>query len=92
MPTLYDVLSTSEQLGLAVRMQRPAQLAQIFASHAGQFYDRAAFDALARQVSALYAVASVEDAGQFRRRLDRRLHDRCHAPVVWEVHGRDARG
>ncbi len=40
------------------------------------------FDALARQVNDLY---DAERAGCFRSQLDRRLHDRYHAPVAWDV-------
>ncbi len=85
MPRLHDVLSPARRLALAVRLRRPATLARTFASYAGQFHDREAFDELARQVSDLYAVDNPEDAIYFRSRLDRRLYDRYHAPVAWEV-------
>ena len=48
MPTLYEALPLERQLQLAVRTNSPARLAQAFAAHAGQFYDRAGFDRLAR--------------------------------------------
>ena len=60
-----------------------SELARLFAAHAGQFYDRAAFDALAREIHALYAQESDDHAEHFRRRLDRQLRDRHHAPIVW---------
>ena len=82
MPTLRQTLSLSEQLALAVRCQTPVRLASTFASLEGQFYDRAPFDNLARQVHALYEPA---DADLFRSRLDRRLRDRHSAPVDWTV-------
>ena len=85
MPRLSDVLSPETRLALAVRTQSPYQLALAFASHAGQFYDRTTFDDLARQVSDLYARRGGERASEFRRRLDRRLCDRFHQPVVWNV-------
>jgi hypothetical protein len=36
-------------------------------------------------VNDLYAARSPADATAFRTRLDRRLHDRYHDPVVWET-------
>ena len=72
-------------LGLAVSTRTPSVLARLFASFAGQFYDRSDFDALARQVSDLYASRDAGDAYCFRTRLDLRLHDRYHDPVVWET-------
>jgi len=80
MPTLYETLAPSDQLAIATRTTSPARLAQTFAAFAGQFYDRTAFDALARQVTALY---EPERADAFRAQLDRRLRDRAHAPVAW---------
>ena len=85
MPELQDTLSPTARLQIAVRTKSPADLARTFAAYVGQFYDRSDFDALARQVSDLYAGASAERAAHFRRRLDRRLHDRHHAPVAWDV-------
>ena len=85
MPRLSDVLSPETRLALAVRTQSPYRLALAFASHAGQFYDRTTFDDLARQVSDLYARRGGERASEFRRRLDRRLCDRFHQPVAWDV-------
>jgi len=82
MPTLRQTLSLDDQLALAVRCQTPVRLALTFASLEGQFYDRAPFDNLARQVHALYEPT---DADVFRTRLDRRLHDRHSAPVDWTV-------
>lgn len=84
MPDLYEVLPREQQLALAVRARRPAELARFFAAHAGQFYDRAAFDALAREIRDLYAQESDDHADHFRRRLDRQLRDRHHAPVGWD--------
>lgn len=85
MAKLYETLSSERQLELAVRANRPAGLAQTFAAHAGQFYDRAGFDAIARRVSDLYARQSDESASCFRTRLDRRLYDHYHEPVAWDV-------
>ncbi|MDQ6673467.1 MAG: hypothetical protein M3069_22440 [Chloroflexota bacterium] len=82
MPTLRQTLSLSEQLALAVRCQTPVRLASTFASLEGQFYDRAPFDNLARQVHALYEPT---EADVFHTRLDRRLRDRHSAPVDWTV-------
>jgi len=79
---IYETLAPTQQLEFAVRAKTPSQLAQTFASYVGQFYDREAFDALARQVRDLY---DVERAGTFRSQLDRRLCDRYHAPVAWDV-------
>lgn len=84
MYTVRGSLTTTEQLRLAVRMQSPATLARLFAAHAGQFYDRGRFDALARAAHNLYAAAGDEEARQFRRRLDRRLCERNDAPVAWD--------
>jgi hypothetical protein len=85
MTTFSDALSPRSRLTLAVRTKSPYQLAQTFAAHAGQFYDRTSFDDLARQVSDLYGSRDDERASEFRRRLDRRLCDRFHEPVVWDV-------
>jgi hypothetical protein len=82
MPTLRETLSLSQQLACAVVQHTPIQLAHTFAAYEGQFYDRLAFDELARKVHALYAPA---DADVFRSRLDRRLRDRHSAPVAWDV-------
>ena len=79
---LYETLAPTQQLEFAVRAKTPTQLAQTFAAYVGQFYDREAFDALARQVQDLY---DVERADTFRSQLDRRLCDRYHVPVAWEV-------
>jgi hypothetical protein len=70
-----------------VRRHTPIQLAHTFAAFEGQFYDRLPFDALARQVRALYAP---DDADLFRRRLDRRLRDRHSAPVAWDAPASDS--
>lgn len=85
MSAIAELLTLDERLALAVRAQPPAQVARHFAAHVGQFYRRHDFDALARQTSALYAVASDEDAQRFRTRLDQRLRDRHHAPVRWDM-------
>ena len=85
MSTFDESLTAAEQLALAVRVYSPAHVARHFAAHVGQFYCRREFDALARRASALYAARSGEAALLFRRRLDRRLHDRHHAPVRWDA-------
>ena len=85
MPTLYEIVSSESLLELAVRTRRPSQLAQTFAAYAGQFYDRSSFDDLARRVSDLYADEDGVRASEFRQRLNRRLCDRYHEPVVWNV-------
>ena len=85
MSRLRDSLGQNLCLELAVSTRSPSFLARVFASFAGQFYDRADFDALARQVSDLYASRDVEGGYCFRTRLDLRLHDRYHEPVVWET-------
>ena len=85
MPTLSDTLSPSRRLELAVRTRSPERLALTFAQHVGQFYDRVTFDAMAREAHALYTTDSPERAACFRARLDRRLCDRYHAPVAWDV-------
>ena len=55
-----------------------------FAAHAGQFYDRASFDALAREVGALYRTRDPAAADDFRARLDHRLAERARPPVAWD--------
>ena len=85
MPKLYEILSPAEQMELAVRAKSPARLADTFAAFVGQFYDRSDFDRLARQVNVLYDAGSAESADRFRARLDRRLHDRYHEPVSWDL-------
>jgi hypothetical protein len=85
MPTLFDHLPRRQQLALAVRTKDPAQIAQTFAGYCGQFYDRAPFDAVAREVYALYAVDSDVSAATFRHRLDRQLWERCRPAVAWET-------
>jgi hypothetical protein len=88
MPEFGDHLSTTQRLELAVRVHGPARLAERFSAYAGQFYDRSAFDLLAREVSALYSArCDVDDAYRFRVRLDRRLRDRWHLPVDWDGEG-----
>jgi hypothetical protein len=82
MARIYESLAPARQLELAVQTKSPIQLARTFAAFVGQFYDREAFDALARQVSDLY---DRERAGAFRSQLDRRLCDRYHAPVSWDI-------
>src|SRR5207249_7459538 len=83
MPTLYEALPLERQLRLAVRTNSPARLAQAFAAHAGQFYDRAGFDRLAREAEALYEARGPAEGATFRDRLDRRLRDRAREPVAW---------
>lgn len=85
MPEIFETLSPAQQLELAVQTRSPVRLARTFAAFVGQFYDRSSFDALAREVSNLYEVASAEQARSFRLQLDRRLYDRYHAPVAWEI-------
>jgi hypothetical protein len=85
MPRFSDVVSPEARLALAVQTRSPYQLALAFAAHAGQFYDRTSFDNLARKVSDLYACRDDGNASEFRRRLDRRLCDRFHQPVAWDV-------
>lgn len=80
-----DRVSTHVRWELAIRLVSPAVLARTFAAELGQFYDRREFDALARRVRALYATHTPEHGGTFRTRLDRRLSDRQHAPVAWDV-------
>jgi hypothetical protein len=87
MPRLYEVLSPENQYRAAVQANGPEHVARSFAEHVGQFYDRADYDALARRFSDLYAHRSVEDALTFQAGLNRRLCDRHHAPVAWEVAG-----
>ena len=82
MTKVIDTLSLEQQLALIARLTSPARLAQTFAAFVGQFYDRPAFDAFARQVSDYY---DPERARSFRRNLDRRLADRYHDPVAWEL-------
>lgn len=84
MTTLFDRLPRRQQLALAVRTKRPAQIARTLACYCGMFYDRAPFDAVARDVFALYAVDSDESAAYFRQRLDRQLRERCRPAVAWE--------
>jgi hypothetical protein len=85
MPNLSESLPPQRRLELAVRTRTPFQLALSFAAFAGQFYDRSAFDDLARRASALYADDDGERASEFRARLDRRLCDRYREPVRWDV-------
>ncbi len=85
MSRLRDSLGQNLCLELAVSTRSPSFLARVFASFCGQFYSRADFDALARQVSHLYASHDPEDAYSFRSRLDLRLYDRYHDHVVWET-------
>ena len=82
MARIYDSVTPARQLELAVQTKTPVQLARTFAAFVGQFYEREAFDALAREVHGLY---DADRAGTFRSQLDRRLHDRYHAPVAWDV-------
>jgi hypothetical protein len=84
MAKLYETLSLDRQLALAVRTNSPARLARAFAAHAGQFYDRERFDALAREVGALYQASSLAAADSFRGRLDRRLAERDRPLVAWD--------
>ena len=85
MPRLSDTLPLASRLQLALQLHTPSRLAQTFAVFSGQFYDRGAFDALARQLSDLYDLESPERASAFRAQLDRRLCERDRGPVVWDV-------
>lgn len=87
MAVVQDQLTVEQRLALAARAQPPERLADLFADFVGQFYaaDRATFDALARRTRDCYAVTSREGAALFHHRLERRLRDRHHAPVIWEV-------
>jgi len=85
MDTIARSLTPAQQLTLAVQTKSPSRLAQSFAAHVGQFYDRSAFDALARRTRDLYAADSPERALAFQSRLNRRLYDRFHDPVAWNV-------
>ncbi|HLI51829.1 MAG TPA: hypothetical protein VKU87_08530 [Thermomicrobiaceae bacterium] len=85
MPKFADSVSREQQLLLSVQFTSPGQLAQIFSAFVGQFYDRRAFDTLARQVCDCYDRDDQERARTFRVHLDRRLSDRYHDPVVWEL-------
>ena len=85
MTTVCEAVPQNQLLSLAVAVKSPTVLAQTFAAYVGQFYDRTAFDALARQVADLYALDNAERAARFRAHLDRRLSDRYHTPVSWDV-------
>ena len=85
MASLSYSLPLRQQLELAVWSNRPHRLARTFAQHAGQFYDRARFDQLAREARALYAARSPADADRFRIDLDDRLADRARPTVTWEA-------
>ena len=93
MPYFADSLTDEQKLALAARTQPPTRLADLFATFVGQFptTERASFDALARCARDCYALSSAERAWRFRTRLNQRLHDRYHDPVVWEVGRRDQR-
>ena len=85
MTRIYETLPPGGRLHMTLRVMSPTRLAQTFAAFVGQFYDRSAFDTLARQVSDLYDLESAEHARIFRSQLDRRLCDRYHARVAWDV-------
>jgi len=85
MTRIYETLPPMGRLQMTLRVMSPTRLAQAFAAFVGQFYDRSAFDTLARQVSDLYDLESAEHARIFRSQLDRRLGDRYHARVAWDV-------
>ncbi len=85
MAPMYETLPPAGRLQMALQVMSPTRLAQTFAAFVGQFYDRSAFDSLARQVSVLYDLESADHARIFRSQLDRRLCDRYHAGVAWEV-------
>jgi len=85
MPTFCDLLPRTSVLALAVRAHPPTRLAETFAAHSGQFYNRAAFDLLAREAEALYAASDADQAAAFRRRLDARLEQREREAVAWSA-------
>jgi hypothetical protein len=85
--TIRERLSRDRLLALAVRAHPPLRLAETFASYAGQFYDRTAFDLLARETAARYAVRDADQAAAFRRRLDARLEQRERGAVNWSPPG-----
>jgi hypothetical protein len=73
------------QLELALQTQNPGSLARTFAGFVGTFYCRSDFDSLAREVSELLRLQHPDQAGAFRLQLDRRLCERQHDPVRWEI-------
>jgi hypothetical protein len=85
MTRIYETLPSEGRLRMALRVMSPTRLAQTFAAFAGQFYDRSDFDTLAREMGHLYDLESPEDASLFRSQLDRRLCDRFHLPVAWDM-------
>ena len=85
MTRLCEALPVPRLLEVAVLTTGPAGMARTLAAQAGVVYDRSAFDALARRLRELYAAQGTEAARTFRSRLDRRLYDRYHEPVAWEV-------
>jgi len=85
MTRIYETLPSEGRLRMALRVMTPTRLAQTFAAFAGQFYDRSAFDTLAREIGHLYDIESAEDASLFRSQLDRRLCDRFHTPIAWDI-------
>ena len=85
MTSIYETLPSEGRLRMALRVTSPTRLAQTFAAFAGQFYDRSDFDTLAREMGHLYDLESAEDASLFRSQLDRRLCDRFHLPVTWDI-------
>jgi hypothetical protein len=87
MPRLSEVLSRQQRLALAVTTRTPTQVARTFARYEGQFYDRAAFDHLARETRAAYAATDAHAAAAFRDRLDQRLAERDRQPVSWDGAG-----
>ena len=85
MAQIYETLPHFGQLRMALQVMSPTRMAQTFATFVGQFYDRSAFDMLAREMNDVYALECAEDGQVFRAQLDRRLCDRYHARVAWEV-------
>jgi hypothetical protein len=68
---------------LAAASFPPRYLARMFVAMEGQFYDRVAYDDLARRVFALIARDDAAKAWEFRARLDARLYQRFAPRVRW---------
>lgn len=62
----------------------PGALAVHFAAHVRRFYDRDAFDALARHAAARLTRYSARNGHTFVDTLNRRLAARGERPIRWE--------